>query len=138
VSHDTVRAVLESRLDTWAAARSPALQVTWKNVPADPVNGATYLRAFLLQAPTRSEDLAGAHRAYLGVFQVSIVLPINGGTGAGLDIADELEALFPVNGRYTSGSVTVQIVSPASPGPGIDEPDAYVIPVSIPYRADTI
>jgi hypothetical protein len=138
VSQSAVRVALESRLSAWAAARGTPLSVTWENVPADPAQGATYLRAFLLPAPTRSEDLAGAHRSFLGVFQVSVVCPVNVGPGVAVGIADEIAAHFPVNGRYTSGSVTVQIVQPASIAPALMEPDAYIVPVSIAYRADTI
>lgn len=138
MSQATVRVILESRLATWAAARSPALAVSYENVPADPAVSATTLRAFLLPAPTTSEDLAGAHRAYRGVFQVSVIAPINAGPGAAVGIADELAALFALNGRYTSGSVTVQITAPAAVAPALQEPDAYIVPVSIAYRADTI
>lgn len=138
MSNANVRAALESRLATWAAARVPALPVAWENAPSDPATGAAYLRAFVLPANTESQDLQGLHRGYRGVFQVSIVCPINAGPGAAVGIADELAAQFPVNGRYTSGSTTTQIIGPASPGPGQQEPEAYVLPVSIPYRADTI
>lgn len=138
MSNAAVRAALESRLATWAAARVPALSVTWENLPADPANGATYLRAYLLPADTESQDLSGAHRAYLGVFQVSIVTAINVGPGAAVGIADELNALFPVNGRYTSGSTTTQIITPASASRGYQDEATFIVPVSIGYRADTI
>ena len=138
MSNASVRAALESRLATWAAARSPALAVVWENVPANPAQGQTYLRAFLLPADTQSDDLQGVHRARLGVFQVSIVLPIGQGPGAAMGIADELDALFPVNGRYTSGSVTTQIITPASPASGFQDEATFIVPVSIGYRADTI
>lgn len=138
MSNASVRAALESRLATWAAARSPALAVVWENVPSDPAQGQSYLRAFLLPADTESQDLEGLHRGYRGLLQVSVVVPINTGPGAAVGIADELAALFPVNGRYTSGSVTTQIIGPASAGAAQQEPQAFALPVSIPYRADTI
>lgn len=138
MSNAAVRIALESRLGTWAAARIPALPVAWENVPFDPALGASYLRAFLLPADTLSADLEGLHRGYSGLLQVSVAVPINVGPGAAVGIADELAALFPVNGRYTSGSVTTQITGPASVGPAQQEPHHYVIPVSIRYRADTI
>lgn len=138
MSNASVRAALESRLATWAAARSPALAVVWENVPANPAQGQIYLRAFLLPADTQSDDLQGVHRARLGVFQVSIALPIGQGPGAAMGIADELDALFPVNGRYTSGSVTTQIITPASPSSGFQDEASFIVPVSIGYRADTI
>ncbi|MBO9717523.1 MAG: DUF4128 domain-containing protein [Pseudoxanthomonas sp.] len=138
MSTEACRAILESRLATWAASRGTPLRVAYQNAPFTPDSGETYLRAYLLPAPTTAEDLAGALRTYRGVFQVSIVRPINGGTGAALSIAAELNTLFPVNGRYTSGAVTVQVITPASAGPGQQEENAYVVPVSFEYRADVI
>ena len=138
MSTKAIRAALEGRLSTWAAARSPVLRVAYENVLFDPASGETYLAAFLLPAPTRSQDLAGAHRGYRGVFQVNVVSPINVGSGAADGIAAELDALFPVDGRYTSGGVTVQIIGAASVGPAMPDPESYSVPVSITYRADTI
>lgn len=138
MSTEACRAILESRLATWAAARAPALRVAYQNAPFTPNAGETYLRSYLLPAQTTAEDLAGALRTYRGVFQVSVVRPPNGGSGPALSIAAELNNLFPVNGRYTSGAVTVQVITPASAGPGQQEDNTYVVPVSFEYRADVI
>lgn len=138
MSTKAVRVILESRLASWAAGRSTPLRVAYENVPFTPVAGETYLRAWLLPAQTTAEDLAGSLRTYRGVFQIDIVRPINGGAGPALDIAADLNTQFPVNGRYISGAVTVQVISPASAGPGLQEENAYVVPVSFEYRADVI
>ncbi len=138
MSTEAVRAILEGRLATWAAGRSTPLRVAYENVPFTPAAGETYLQAFLLPGPTLSQDLKGDHRGYVGVFQVTIVRPAGTGRGPALSIAAELNTLFPVNGRYTSGSVTVQVITPASAGPGIAEAERFAIPVSFQYRADTI
>lgn len=137
MSQQKVRAALEGRLATWAAARSPALRVAYENAPFTPNSGETYLRAFVLTADTTSAFIEGTDRTYRGVFQVSIVRPINGGPGASAGIVDELNTLFPVTGRYTSGGVTVQIITPASAAPALQDASEYVVPVSIQYRADT-
>lgn len=137
MSQKVIRAIYEARLATWAAARSPALSVAYENQPFTPVTGATYLKASLLPAPAGSDDLAGAHRRYGGVFQVSVYAPINVGSGAANGIADELAALFVLNARLTSGAVTVQQVSPATVAPALQIENHYVIPVSFAYRADT-
>jgi hypothetical protein len=107
-------------------------------VPSDPADGATYVRAFLLPADTVSADLAGAHRAFSGVFQVSIVSPLNAGPGAALTLADSLAAQFPLNGRYTSGAITVQITTPVSIAPAVQDEHTYTVPAYFQYRADTI
>ncbi len=138
MSHKRVRQLLESRLATWAAARSPALLIAWENQPFTPPAG-TYLRAFLLPAQTDSQTLDGVHRLYTGVFQVSVIAPDSTGPGATEGIADEIAALFPNNLRLTiaSPAFVVQLVSPMSQTQGIQTPDRYTVPVSAQYRADT-
>jgi len=138
VSTKAVKTILESRLSSWAAARTPVLRIAYENAAFTPNAGETYLRANLLPADTESQDLAGAHRGYRGVFQVLIVRPVNGGAGPVLNIAAELNALFPVNGRYTSGAITVQTTTPASAAPALQDESSYIVPVSLQYRADTI
>lgn len=138
MSKKAIRALLDGRLATWAAAHSPVLPVAFENVFfTRPALGTTYLRAFMLPNPTDSADVQGVHRHYYGIYQVSIVAPLNGGPGAAETIAGELAALFPTNLRLTS-TLTVQVMTPASDAPAIVEPDAYVVPVSFSYRADTI
>lgn len=138
MSQKACKAAIESRLATWAAARSPALRIAWENVTFTPANGETYLRAFLLPADTASQDLAGTHRAFRGVYQVNVSVPLAVGAGAALGIVAELDALFPVNLRITSAGVTTQITGPASAGPADQDASHYTVPVSITYRADTI
>ena len=136
MSQKIIRSLFESRLATWAAGQ--LLPVEYQNVPFDPKGKTTYLRAYQLPAETSSGDLAGDHRLFTGVFQVSIVAQLAKGTGSASAIADAIAAQFPLNLRLTSGGVTVQIISPASEGPAVVDPLSLIVPVSFRYRADTI
>lgn len=135
MSNRLIRQLYEQRLATWAATKS--LPIAWQNVPFTAPSG-TYLRAFLLPADTDSQDLAGAHRAYTGVFQVSIVAPAGQGSVVAETLAAELDALFPNNLLLSSGAFGAQIVSPCSTGPAIQDDTRYTLPVWFRYRADTI
>lgn len=135
MSQKTIRKLIEQRLAAWAAAKP--ISVAWQNAPFTPP-AATYLRAFLLPADTDSQDLAGAHRAYTGVFQVSIVAPAGQGSGAAETLAEEIDALFPCNLLLTSGAFAVQVISPCSIGQALQDENRYTIPVWFRYRADTI
>lgn len=137
MSNALIRAGLESVLATWAAAQSPSIPVAWQNVTFPPP-ATRYLRAFLLPGDTESQDLAGVHREYLGVFQVSIVMPSGAGSAPGEAIAAALAALYPIATPITSGGLTVWIARPLSAAPPIQEADRYVIPCSLGYRAHTI
>lgn len=132
-----IRQLYEARLKAWAAARSPALLVGYENSPA-PVTTGTFLRAFQLPAETDSADLAGAHRAYSGIFQVNVVSPINGGAGVANGIANEIAAQFTLNLRLTSGAVIVQIIKPSSVAQGLQDDTRYIVPVSFRYRSDVV
>ncbi|WP_392889676.1 phage tail terminator-like protein [Pseudomonas migulae] len=137
MSHKIIRSLLEGRLKAWAAARSPALRIAYQNVVFSPAASETYLRAFLLPAGTNSNDLAGAHRLYTGLFQITIVAPAGGGTGAAESLADELAALFPLYDRLTKTGFSVQVMTPVEPGPEQQGDTAFALPVSFQYRADT-
>jgi hypothetical protein len=136
VSNKLCRRAIETRLTAWAAARAPALPIAYENVPFNAPAGA-YLRGFLLPARTASDDLAGAHREYSGVYQVSVVAPINAGPGAAEGIADELAALFPLNQRLTVAGLVLQIITPVTAAQGAQDVTSFIVPVSFGYRADT-
>lgn len=135
MSDKLVRALYEARLKTWADARSPALPIAFENVGFTPPTSA-YLRAFILRGETTSQDLAGAMRNRIGIFQVDIVCPIGNGPGSAETIAAELETLFPNNLRLTNGAFTVQNISPVRVRPAIPDADRYSVPVDFAYRAD--
>lgn len=137
MSQKKIRAAYEARLASWAAARSPSLRIAYQNVPFTPNQGETYLRAYLLPAQATSDDLAGDHTAYRGVFQVSVVAATNKGSGVPEGIAEELEAQFYPGLLLTVSGVTVQQLSPASVAPAIQIDSEYIVPVSFSYRADT-
>lgn len=138
MSQKKCRAAFEGRLATWAAARTPALRICNQNVPFTPTSGETYLKAFLLPADTTSNDLAGDHTAYRGVFQISIVAPINKGSGVAEGIAEELEAQFYTNLQLSVSGLTVQQTTPARVAPALQDEQNYTVPVSFSYRADSI
>ncbi|MNE33682.1 hypothetical protein D3C76_551320 [compost metagenome] len=137
MSHRTIRQIYEARLAAWAAARAPVLCIAYQGVTFTPADGETYLKAYTLPAGTSSETLGGDHKAYTGLFQVSVVTPSGSGTGKAEGIVDELAALFPLNARYTKSGLTVMTLTPVEPGPGIPEGNTWTVAASFEYRADT-
>lgn len=136
MSQKAIRALYEGRLNTWAKARVPALPVAFQNAAFTKPSTGSYLRAFLLPNDTDSRYLEGTDRVYMGVFQVSIVAPLNGGPAVAEGILSELDALFPAYLDLTS-TLKVTTITPLSAAPAQQEPDAYVIPASFSYRATT-
>ena len=138
MSDGLIRSLYEGRLNTWSAARSPVLPIAWENVDYTPTTNSTYLRAFVLRGDTGSEDLAGSLRNRVGVMQVNIIMPTGSGAGASESIAAELEALFPNNLRLTSGTFSVQVITPARVRSGFVSDDNWIVPVDFEYRSDSV
>lgn len=136
MSNHLIRSAFETTLKTWADAQIPAIPIAFENVTFTPP-ATRYLRAFLLPADTGSRDLEGRHREYLGVYQISIVLPIGNGAGPGETLVAALEALFPMTAPLTSGGLQVFITSPLSASKAPQDPDRYVIPCSLTYSVNT-
>ncbi|BAR92400.1 hypothetical protein [Pseudomonas phage PS-1] len=135
MSHKLIRSLLQGRLNTFATART--IPVAWENVQFAPPAGQ-YLRFNLLKAPTDSADLAGAHREYSGVCQISVFVPKGKGPTDAETLAADIAELFPLNVPLVSGSFSVQVTSPCSEGLPINGDTHFMVPVSFTYRADTI
>jgi hypothetical protein len=137
MSHAIIATIYEAKLIAWSKARAESIKVVFENVQYDSADGETYLRAFALPGDTASSTLAGDHRAFIGVYQVSIVAPANTGKIKTNPLVAELIALFPLYARDTKAGVTVVTMSPVEQGPGITDAATYMVPVSFQYRADT-
>lgn len=132
MSQAIIRAALEGRLKTWADAEP--VTVAWENVEFNPPTSA-YLRANLLPNDTEMRDLQGRHRGYIGIFQVSIVLPIGVGAAAASGWITELDTLFSTETPITVGSVRIYITRPMSAAPALQDEGRYIVPVSCEYRS---
>ncbi|MDM0041879.1 phage tail terminator-like protein [Variovorax sp. J22R193] len=136
MSTKACRALLEARVKTWADAHNPVLPIAFENVKFTKPASGIYLRTFTLPNPTDSRFMEATDRVYMGVFQVSIVAPLQTGPAAAEAIVTELEALFPLNLDLTS-TLKVTTITPVSAAPALQEPDAYVTPASFSYQATT-
>lgn len=135
MTQDRVRAAIESAVKVWVTAQD--LPFAWPNTVFVPPT-TIYGRLSILPAPTLNEDLAGTHRGYVGVFQVSLYEEMGKGDGAVTKLADSLAAAFPVNRRITQDGLTLQIISAANIAPAVEGDVRDFVPVSINYRADIV
>ena len=136
MSHAIIASIYEAKLLAWSKARAEPIKVVFENMQYDPADGETYLRAFMLPGDTASSTLAGDHRAFIGIYQVSIVAPAGTGKAKTNPLVAELTALFPLYARDMKSGVTVVTMSPVDHGPGIPDPPTFTVPVSFEYRAD--
>ncbi len=136
MSNRLIRAEFESRLATWAAAKVPPIPVAYQNKTFTPPT-ARHVRAFLLPAQTDSRDLDGLHRLYLGVWQVSLFMPIGTGAGAAELLVDEICDLYPksMSVLLPTSEIILTLSRPMSAAPPINDPAYYIVPISCSYSA---
>lgn len=132
MSTDHIRRALETRL----AAMSPALATAWENSPYEPEPGTPYQRAFMLYAAPENEVLGCDYRREVGVFQVSLFYPPGTGSAAAQARADAVQEHFPRGLTLTHSGTSVLIPRSPAKAPGFNADGWYVVPVSIPYRAE--
>lgn len=138
MSDRIIRSLFEARLKSWADARLPKLPIAYEDVAfTPPADGAPYLKVFLLPGNTDSEDLAGQHTSYRGVFQISVVTKSGSGRGAAGLIAEEIATLFPNNLALMKAGFTVFVRSPMSAAAALQGETSNSLPLSFQYRADT-
>ena len=127
--------LLESHLYT--IANQLNLQIVYENIEATP-NDEIYLKSNILPAITTSFDLDGESRIYKGVYQVSVVAPINTGKSRSQQIVESIIKHFQLNLELKKGNLSLYINSVPSAYPAITDKTTYTIPISMNYRADTI
>lgn len=136
MSQPRIREALESRLNTWAAAQSPAVPVAWQNKDYTPTIGVRYVRAYLLSGDAQNPIFGAQHRRLVGLMQVDVVAPTGTGMAASEALAESLCAQFKRGTTLTQDGLTVVMDASPSIGPTLIEEGWVVLPVSIRYRAD--
>lgn len=127
-----IRSAFESRLKTWANAQTPAIPIAYENLAFTPPL-TRYLRAYVLPAKTDSNTLDDVARTYQGLFQVSIVVPLNEGAGNAQTLAAAIAGLYPSS--FIQGSIRVYC-SPMSEGVPQQEPNYFVLPIRFTYQVE--
>lgn len=99
-------------------------------------NTVPYQEAKLI--PGRPEDvtMGNGYRREFGIFQVTLVYPLQQGTGEASDRAELIKSTFPRGASFSNGGIVVKIDMTPEVMPGYPTDDSYRIPVRIYYYAD--
>ena len=116
-------------LETCLAAAFPTTPIAWPNVEFTAQPGKAYLQPWVLWGagnlftmwPSKSNRV-------VGVYQVSVWVPLGRGAGQSLDMSDLVRTTF---NRVVLG--TVRCDAPSGPTPLEVEPPWYGAAVSIPF-----
>lgn len=132
---------IETKLQQWADAQDIA--IAFEGVKFTPPASAIYARVKHLPATTFNEFLEGGHKAFVGLWQVSVIGLKGRGVGPLRDVAATLSNSLPSQLVLSSGSFKVQITTPVSLGPVIEDPEGaktsrLTLPCSFNYRADVV
>ncbi len=131
MSHSKINYALLTRLTT--LPDTPP--IAYENRPFTPTNGVLYLRENYIPANTASVGISNTDSSdYRGIYQVSIMAPMDTTKFDALNIIDAIESHFAKGTVLTYGglSVKVQQVSTAA---ALRSGDRMMTPVSIDWRA---
>lgn len=114
---------------------SPALPISWPNVPFNPPPGP-HLRVTHIPNMNRRLFLGSndPHQR-LGILQIGVFAPFNQGTTAATEIAGEIEDHFPADLVMRSGPVVVRVERAPESAQPIADTAHWLVPVSIRYQA---
>lgn len=128
---------IRTALETRVSALSPPLPTGWENVEFEPDETRVNQLVYLLPAATQSPTFGGPELTHeSGILQITLMTPVNLGTGELMDRADVVRDHFPKGLSMTSGGITVTIQRRASVTPAREDNGWYRIDLSIPYFAN--
>ena len=146
MSISSVRIALESKL----SAMTPSLSTAWENVSFTPVTGTPYQRAYLMPATPANPTMGDGYYREQGIFQVTLMYPLQAGPKTAADRAELIRAAFKRGTSITIdgidnwydyffspfGGITTTIVDRTPEiGQGRVDGDRWALPVKIRWYA---
>lgn len=134
MSNAIIRAALETRLKAWADAQVVKIPIAFEGVSFTKPSSGPYLQPLLIPNVTVNQDLSGARKTLLGLFEVACWWPSGKGMGGVEKLAQSVVELFPLLPK--SGVVSIES-TPYAERPVLDESGWIVVPVIILYRYES-
>ena len=129
-----IRAALQTALN----AMTPSLATAWENVAfAPPVATTPYQKAFVLFAEPDNSEYGATYREQ-GIFQVSLMYPLQAGAGAAAARAELLRATFRRGASFSNGGETVIVTRTPEISNGLVDGDRWMQAVKIRFISGTI
>lgn len=128
MSQIAIRAAFEKRLNDWAKVQSPPIPIAFENVAFTPPAGL-YLRAFLLPGESGMSSLDNDSDFDVGLYQVSVLAPIDKGPRAAETVAGALQDLFPAGQQVGP----IRVTRKPAIAPALTDNERYHVPVTVRY-----
>ena len=134
MSHAIIRRLFETAL----ADADLELDIAYENTEYIPTTNKAYLTVALMPYDTFTDTLKGSdHTAFVGLFQIKVVVPEHSGVDDADTIIRQLRGVFTTDTVFYKDSFWVQVVSPISAQTGRVQNSNWVVPCYFEYRADT-
>jgi hypothetical protein len=126
-----VRAALETALN----GMSPAVITAWENNAfTPPASTVAYQKAFVLTAEPDNPEYGSSYFEQ-GIFQVTLLFPLQTGTAAAAARAELLRTTFKRGASFINSGVTVNITRTPEVSSGTVDGDRWAQPVKIRFSA---
>lgn len=121
-------------LETEVKTLSTGITIGWENVKfTPPVDGSPYMLVYMLPATPENPTMGDGFYREIGLMQLTLSYPVNGGSGKAYAKAQEIRELFKRGSSYSSGGYTVTIARTPTIGPGVVQGERFVLPIRVQY-----
>lgn len=127
-----IKAALETALNTI----TPLLKTIFENSDYVAVTGTAYQMTNILSIEPENPTFGDGFRRERGIFQISLMYPLNAGAGAAVTQAELIRQKFYRGATFVSGGVTVTIERTPEIGAGYVDLDRWRIPVKVRWYAN--
>jgi hypothetical protein len=127
-------AAIRSALETHLVATLAGVDIAFENAPYTPVAGRPYAAAYVMLAQPDNAEIGPAFTD-LGIFQVSLFYPQNGGPAAAQAAAELIRTGFPFRSTLVSGGFAVNIIATPEVAPARAVDDRFLVPVKVRFQA---
>lgn len=109
----------------------------WENMSFPKHAGQVpYQRVNLLPARPSNPTFGGNHYREIGIFQVTLVYPMQQGTGDVVARAELIRSTFPRGSSFSNGGIVVNLDRTPEIWPGAVAEESYMLPIRMSYWAD--
>lgn len=126
--------LIRSALETSLKALTPDFPTAWENVPFTPISGVAYQKVNLLVAEPLNSEF-GENFIEQGIFQVTLMYPLEGGTAGLTTRAILIRNLFKRGSTHQSGAESVLVMKTPTISEGRVDGDRWAVPVKIIWQA---
>ena len=134
MSHARIRKLFSAALSEYATVNN--IPLSFDNVKEQFITD--HIESHLIPSDTFSDTLSGDHKAFVGMFQMMLVVQYNKGLLKPEQWVEDLQNIFQINKMFTDTTgFSVQVISPIKTHEGKQEGVQWRMPCYFEYRSDT-